>query len=237
MMPNRSKYFLLALGLLCSACGPKRYGPNDASNLALEHAKGPDRVAVLSQALACDTMRNGPACAEVALVMEKAGEKNDAISLFDHACELGHSSACHESLRLRGGGKPGTGATTTTTGATPSANCPPEGTETPFGKVVNADFARDFQSCQLRTRVTFWSASGNPAVTRLVEDAASMGFQVSDPAVGEGSFVHVKLPKNVSDPVFSAKKGDTLILTGAPATHPQLLNMFYFVATKVEKAP
>jgi hypothetical protein len=117
----------------------------------------------------------------------------------------------------------------------PSATCPAPGTDVPFGKLMNPSFAADYQGCDVRTRATFWEASANPLLAQSIQDPASVLFQVNDPAVGEGSYETVKVSKAGSDLVFSSKKGDTLVLSGG--TKPLYQGKFYFLASKIEKAP
>jgi hypothetical protein len=119
--------------------------------------------------------------------------------------------------------------------STPSTSCPSAGTEAPFGKLMNPSFAASYEGCSIRTTAKFWNA--NSMMSANLGDPNSVVFEVSDPSVGEGSYEFVKIPKAASDPVFTFKKGDTIVLTGG--THAWSAGgakSHYFAATSVAKA-
>lgn len=118
-----------------------------------------------------------------------------------------------------------------------AASCPEAGETMPFGKVMNQAFAEGLASCRVGTEATFWSAEGGSFERLIQVPPNSMLFQVSDPAVGEGSYVPVMVKKADADPIFSMKKGDSVVLVGAPKTTPQMrmTHGFYFAAEKVKK--
>lgn len=102
--------------------------------------------------------------------------------------------------------------------------CPPPGTEVLFAKVMNDAFVHDYVSCDIIVKVEFVAAGGTPnyrwgGVQGIYGKAP---FRVVPPGeqAGSGPFdipPHVFLPKDKADVIFSFKKGDLLIIRGAPS--------------------
>ena len=81
----------------------------------------------------------------------------------------------------------------------------------------------------------FWSA--NSSMSANLGDPNSVVFEVSDPSVGEGSYEFVKISKAASDPVFTFKKGDLVVLTGGTQAWPMGgTKSHYFGASAISKA-
>jgi hypothetical protein len=127
-------------------------------------------------------------------------------------------------LGCGGGAKPAASA--------PSAKCPAAGTSVDFGKAMNPTFAADYEGCSIKTSVLMWSA--NSLMSSSLGDSESVVFEVSDPAVGEGSYQFVKIAKASSDLVFAVKKGDPLVLTGGTVAYGDKAH-YYFLATAIER--
>lgn len=122
-----------------------------------------------------------------------------------------------------------------------SGSCPPPGTEVPFAKVMNEGFAHDYVGCDITTRVEFVAAGGTPNYYwgRVKGTDGKVPFRVVVPGeqVGGGPFdlpPHVFLPKDKADVIFDFKKGDLLIIRGAPSVGPKGIAI-PFIATEVKK--
>ncbi|MCC6527554.1 MAG: hypothetical protein IT373_33210 [Polyangiaceae bacterium] len=114
---ERLGLFIVGVLFFASTGCAHRYEANDAVRLTQEHAARAERAQVLAQARLCDAAGStgaaaGAACAAVADAMQRAEERNDAISLYFRACELGRAAACdvvaelhpawaEEALRIR----------------------------------------------------------------------------------------------------------------------------------------
>lgn len=221
-----SRALPVCFALLAAGCGPKLYEPNDASRLAVRHASGPDRDDAIIQGRECDSMQNPDACARVARAMAMANEKNDALSLYDHACKLGHAFSCQEASRIRGGGS---------LKASPKipapAPCPPP-SEQSLDKVMNEAFVRDFSACPVKVtgHSQAWPSSvGNahpckyPGMLPLLVGRA--------PAA---------VPKGSADLVFSLEANERVVLVGRTRRGVQSFTGdpgWCFVADSVERAP
>lgn len=84
-----------------------------------------------------------------------------------------------------------------------------------MGKLQNPALAGDYAGCNtVTTTAKFWNSSPQAFAMMVPTDGDHVVFQVSDPAVGEGSYIPVKVPKAASDLVFTAKKGDMILLRG-----------------------
>jgi hypothetical protein len=120
--------------------------------------------------------------------------------------------------------------------------CPAPGTEVPFAKVINEAFAPDYVGCDITTRVQFVAAGGTPNYYwgRVKGTDGKAPFRVVVPGdqPGTGPFdipPHVFLPKDKADVIFSFKKGDLLIIRGAPSVGPPGIPVA-FIATEVSLA-
>ena len=130
------------------------------------------------------------------------------------------------------------------TGILAQANraCPAPGTEVPFAKVINDAFARDYVGCDVTAKVQFVAAGGTPNYYwgRVKGTDGKAPFRVVAPGdqPGAGPFdipPHVFLPKARADVIFSFKKGDILIIRGAPSVGPPGIPVT-FIATEVALA-
>jgi hypothetical protein len=116
--------------------------------------------------------------------------------------------------------------------------CPPPGKEVPFAKVMNDAFAPDYVDCDITVKVEFIAAGGTPNYYwgSVRGTADKVPFRVVAPGeqAGGGAFdipPHVFLPKEKADVIFSFKKGDLLIVRGAPAIGPIKGVPAVFIAT------
>ncbi len=121
--------------------------------------------------------------------------------------------------------------------------CPPAGTEVPFAKVMNEAFAADYVGCDIASKVEFVAAGGTPnylwGSIKGLEGKAPFRVVVPGQQPGGGPFdipPHVFLPKDKSDVIFSFKKGDLLIIRGAPVVGAKPLRQIVFLATEVRPA-
>ena len=126
--------------------------------------------------------------------------------------------------------------------AVAQSSCPPPRTEVPFAKIVNEAFVRDYVGCDIATRVTFIAPGATPNYYwgHVKGTSGKAAFRVSIP--GEepngGPFdlpPHVFVSKDIADAIFSFKKGDLLIIRGAPSVGPSGVAIA-FIATEVRKA-
>lgn len=120
--------------------------------------------------------------------------------------------------------------------------CPP-GTEVPFAKVMNEAFAGDYVGCDITAKVEFVAAGGTPnyqwGSLKGLEGKAPFRVVVPGQQPGGGPFdipPHVFLSKDKSDAIFSFKKGDLLIVRGAPLVGAKPLRQIVFLATEVRVA-
>lgn len=127
-----------------------------------------------------------------------------------------------------------------TMSAVASNKCPAPGTEVPFAKVMNEAFAPDYVGCDITAKVEFVAAGGTPNYhwgMKEVEGKAPFRVVAPGQQAGSGPFdipPHVFLPKDKSDVIFSFKKGDSLIVRGAPFVGPKPLRFIVFLATEVQ---
>ena len=99
---SRAPAVVVVLGMAAtSGCGPKSYVRDDAHRLAMMHAREPERAEAIAAGRRCDRADDLADCAFVAEAMERANEKNDALSLYDHACRSGLLQACEAAARVR----------------------------------------------------------------------------------------------------------------------------------------
>jgi len=127
-----------------------------------------------------------------------------------------------------------------TLSASAAKKCPPPGTEVPFAKVMNEAFADDYVGCDITAKVEFVAAGGSPNNVFLgmkgLEGKTPFRVVVPGEQPGGGAFdvpPHVFLPKEKSDVIFSFKKGDLLIIRGAPIVGPKPTREVVFSATEV----
>jgi hypothetical protein len=127
-----------------------------------------------------------------------------------------------------------------TVSASAGNTCPPPGTEVPFAKVMNEAFAADYVGCDITAKVEFVAAGGTPnylwGSLKGLEGKTPFRVVVPGQQPGGGPFdipPHVFLPKDKSDVVFSFKKGDVLIVRGAPLVGVKPLRQIVFLATEV----
>jgi len=120
--------------------------------------------------------------------------------------------------------------------------CPPPGTEVPFAKVMNEAFATDYVGCDITAKVEFVAAGGTPSYSwhRVKGTAGKAPFRVVVPGQtpGGGPFdvpPHVFIAKDKADVIFNLKKGDLLIVRGAPSVSEAPIEIA-FIATGVRRA-
>lgn len=129
-----------------------------------------------------------------------------------------------------------------TASASAGNTCPPPATEVPFAKVMNEAFAADYVGCDITSKVEFVAAGGTPNyLWRSVKGLeGKTPFRVVAPGQESGGPFdippHVFLPKDQSDIIFSFKKGDLLIIRGAPLVGTKPLRQIVFLATEVRAA-
>jgi hypothetical protein len=130
-----------------------------------------------------------------------------------------------------------------TVSASAGNTCPAPGTEVPFAKVMNEAFAADYVGCDITSKVEFVAAGGTPNYLwrslKGLEGKAPFRVVVPGQQPGGGPFdipPHVFLPKDKSDVIFSFKKGDLLIIRGAPLVGAKPLRQIVFLATEVRTA-
>lgn len=118
-------------------------------------------------------------------------------------------------------------------------SCPVPGTLVPFAKVINDAFARDYVGCDITAEVQFVAAGGTPNYYwgRVKGTDGKAPFRVVVPGdqQGAGPFdipAHVFLPKDKADVIFNFKKGDLLIIRGAPSVGPPGIPVV-FIASEV----
>jgi hypothetical protein len=106
---------------------------------------------------------------------------------------------------------------------------------------MNEGFARDFVGCDITARVQFVAAGGTPNYFwgRVKGTEGKVPFRVVAPGeqVGSEPFTippHVFLPKDKADVIFTFKKGDLLIIRGAPSVGPSGIAI-PFIAVEVKK--
>jgi hypothetical protein len=124
-----------------------------------------------------------------------------------------------------------------------AGNCPPPGREVPFVKVMNEAFAADYVGCDITSKVEFVAAGGTPnymwSSIKGLEGKAPFRVVAPGQQPGTGPFdipPHVFMPKDKSDVIFSFKKGDALIVRGAPLVGVKPLRQIVFSATEVRAA-
>ncbi len=105
--------------------------------------------------------------------------------------------------------------------------CPLSGSEVPFAKVMNDAFAPDYAGCDITVKVEFVAAGGTPNYDweSIKGTAGKVAFRVVVPGEQVGSGLldippHIFLPKDKADVIFSFKRGDILIVRGAPSMGP-----------------
>jgi hypothetical protein len=106
----------------------------------------------------------------------------------------------------------------------PSA-CPPAGTQVPLTKAMSPSFIGDFKGCDIVVEATFFQM-GTPQGFKLggYDVKKNTTFQVLEPGgtpqafpfSNEGSGTFAGIPKANSQILFELKKGETLLLRGAP---------------------
>ena len=126
-----------------------------------------------------------------------------------------------------------------------ASKCPEPGTEVPFAKVMNEAFAVDYVGCDITSKVEFVAAGGTPnylwGSLKPKDLDGKTPFRVVAPGqqAGSGPFdipPHVFIPKDKSDAIFSFKKGDLLVVRGAPLVGAKPLHQIVFLATEVRAA-
>jgi hypothetical protein len=124
-----------------------------------------------------------------------------------------------------------------------AGTCPAPGTEVPFAKAMNEAFAADYVGCDITARVEFFAAGGTPNYiwSSLKGLDGKVPFRVVVPGQHPGNEPfdippHVFLPKDKSDIVFTLKKGDLLIIRGAPMVGTKPVRQIVFIATEVRVA-
>jgi hypothetical protein len=122
---------------------------------------------------------------------------------------------------------------------TAKPKCHPPGTEVPFAKVMNEAFAADYVGCDITSKVEFVAAGGTPSYSwGLKGTTGKAPFRIVVPGQqvgGGGPFdlpPHAFIAKDKAEVIFSFRRGDLLILRGAPSVSAHEIA---FIATDVRK--
>jgi hypothetical protein len=107
---------------------------------------------------------------------------------------------------------------------------------------MNEAFAKDYVGCDIIAKVEFVATGGTAGYSweRVEGTEGKAPFRVVVPGQTPGSGPldvppHVFIAKDKADVIFSFKKGDTLIVRGAPSVTAAPIEIA-FIATEVRRA-